>query len=362
MYRQIASNKFGLTALALTSALGVAACASGTASSDSASVPEVAPTAVANAPAEPPAPEVGPTVSRVGELVTLKTGFGFTEGPAVDKHGNVFFTDQPNDKIYKWTAQSGEITVFLENTGRSNGMAFDKNGYLITCADMKGEIRRIAPDGNQEVLVDNYQGKRFNGPNDLWISPTGGIYFSDPIYPRDYWAEDDPRRQGWPPTRSEQAETGKGGHVYYLAPGAKEAVRVTTMAEWDSDSWPNGVVGTPDGSKLYVSMWTEDSKAGTFTFDVAADGSLSNMKRFVQSGGDGMSMDERGNIYISNLFGVEVFDPSGQNILTITTDADDKKGSTNNVFAGPDGKTLFITGPFDRVVTQQMNVAGIEKF
>ena len=150
--------------------------------------------------------------------------------------------------------------------------------------------------------------------------------------------------------------------MYYLAPGSSEAVRVTTMPEWNTDSWPNGVVGTPDGSKLYVSMWTEDSRAGTFVFEVNTDGTLSNMQRFVEAGGDGMSMDERGNIYISNLFGVEVFDPTGKNVLTIPTDADGKKGATNNVFAGADGRTLFITGPSDRVVTVQMNVAGIEKF
>ncbi len=365
MSKQLISSKSALTLLALAHASMLGACATDGASNDAAVAPTVEPAAPGEPPASAPAktPSDALTPAVVGQLQTLQTGFAFTEGPAVDKDGNVFFTDQPNDRIHKWTAATGEITTFLEGTGRSNGMAFDKDGYLITCADMRGEIRKIAPDGTQEVLIDNYQGKRFNGPNDLWISPaTGGIYFSDPIYPRDYWAEDDPRRQAWPPTHSEQADTGKGGHVYYLAPGAKEAVRVTTMTEWNSDSWPNGVVGTPDGSKVYVSMWTEDSRAGTFVFDANADGTLANMKPFVQSGGDGMSMDERGNIYISNLFGVEVFDPSGNNVLTIGTDADGKKGATNNVFAGPDGKTLFITGPSDRVVTVQMNLAGIEKF
>src|SRR5688572_20364208 len=85
--------------------------------------------------------------SQHGILDTIQKGFRFTEGPAVDKDGNVFFTDQPDDKIYKWTAETGQITTFLTGTGRSNGMAFDKDGYLIACADMHGELWRIAPNG-----------------------------------------------------------------------------------------------------------------------------------------------------------------------------------------------------------------------
>src|SRR6185369_3924010 len=146
------------------------------------------------------------------QIKTLGSGYSFTEGPAVDKNGNLFFTDQPNDKIYKWDASSSAITPFLTATGRSNGMAFDKAGFLITCADMNGEVWKIAPDGTHQVLVNNYNGKLLNGPNDVWINPvTGGMYITDPIFPRDYWDNDDPRRQGWPPTHSEQAASGKGG-------------------------------------------------------------------------------------------------------------------------------------------------------
>ncbi len=134
--------------------------------------------------------------SQHGKLDTIQKGFGFTEGPAVDKDGNVFFTDQPNDKIYRWDANSGMVTLFLEGTGRSNGMAFDRKGNLIACADMHGELWKIRPNGTHEVLVDNYQGKLLNGPNDVWINPvTGGIYITDPIFPRDYWDPSDPRNQ-----------------------------------------------------------------------------------------------------------------------------------------------------------------------
>jgi len=296
------------------------------------------------------------------QIVNLGSGYSFTEGPAVDQDGNVFFTDQPNDIIYKWNASTNVITPFLEETGRSNGMAFDEDGNLITCADMYGEIWKIASNGTHTVLVDNYDGKLLNGPNDVWINPvTGGMYITDPMFPRGYWEADDPRKvgnPGWPPTHSEQAEEGKGGHVYYLAPGSTELVRVTTQTEWDADSWPNGVVGTPDGKKLYVNKWAGDNMGGTWVFDINADGTLSNMEEFVEMGGDGMSMDERGNIYISNGFGVVVFDPSGEELLRIFTGG----GATNNVFAGSDEKTLFITGPVDKANALKMNVKGVEKF
>lgn len=298
-----------------------------------------------------------------GRLDTIQKGFSFTEGPAVDKHGNVFFTDQPNDKIYRWDAATGNITLFLEGTGRSNGMMFDKNGYLIACADMHGELWKIAPDGSHEVLVDNYNGKLLNGPNDVWINPvTGGMYITDPMFPRPYWDASDPRKTGnpgWPPTHSEQAATGKGGHVYYLAPGSNTLVRVTTQAEWDADSWPNGVVGTPDGKKLYVNKWAPDiNTAGTWVFDINPDGTLTNMKRFIDMGGDGMSMDELGNIYTSNSFGITAFDPKGNKIFNVPTGG----GATNNVFAGQNNKLLFITGAVDRVTSLRMNVKGVEKY
>lgn len=295
-----------------------------------------------------------------GRLDTIQKGFSFTEGPAVDKRGNVFFTDQPNDRIHRWDASTGKITLFLQGTGRSNGMAFDKRGNLITCADMRGELWRIDRYGNHKVLVNNFKGKLLNGPNDVWINPvTGGMYITDPMFPRDYWDNSDPRKQGWPPTHSEQAATGKGGYVYYLAPGSNQLVRVTTEAMgWDSDGWPNGVVGTPDGKKLYVNKWAGDNLGGTWVFDIKPNGTLVNMRKFIDMGGDGMSMDEKGNIYISNSLGVTAFDPNGKRIFNVPTGG----GATNNVFAGENNKLLFITGAVDRVTSLKMNVKGVERF
>jgi gluconolactonase len=292
--------------------------------------------------------------SQHGEATTLGTGFSFAEGPAVDRHGNVYFTDQPNDKIYRWDAGTGGITLFLAGTGRANGMAFDRDGNLITCSDLHGEVWKIHPDGSHVVLINNYGGKLLNGPNDVWINPiNGGMYFTDPIFPRSYWDAGDPRQQAWEPTHSQQAPVGKGGYVYYLPPGGTALVRVTTEAMgWDSDCWPNGVVGTPDGKKLYVNKWAGDSKGGTWVFDIDPSGTLSHMKKLTEWGGDGMSMDELGNIYISNGVGVMGFDPQGNHILTIPG------GATNNTFADSNKKLLFITTGGATVLGVKMKVKG----
>jgi gluconolactonase len=333
-------------------------------------------------------PDYGPTSEPLTEpienLKVIEDGFSFTEGPAVDADGNVYFTDQPNDRIHKWDATTGQVSLFMEGTGRSNGMAFDKDGNLITCADMHGEVWKINVTTKAvTVLVDNYDGKLLNGPNDVWINPvTGGMYITDPIFPRGYWDANDPRRtdnfnfdagtgtytgsQKWPPVHSEQGSF-KSGHVYYLAPGAASLVRVTTMSDWNADSWPNGIVGTPDGKKLYVNKWQDNNLGGMWSFDIKADGTLENITKVSSIGGDGMSMDAKGNIYISNGQGIKVLDPSPSNlnvnklILTIPV-SNPASGATNNVFAGKDQKTLIITGPVDKLTSLQVNVAGVEKF
>ncbi len=293
------------------------------------------------------------------QLMTFAKGFGFTEGPAVDQNGNIFFTDQPNDRIYRWDAFTHRVTLFLEGTGRANGMAFDADGNLITCSDLHGEIWKIYPDGHHDVLIDNYNGKLLNGPNDVWINPVnGGMYFTDPMFPRPYWDDEIRAFKVGRPTHSEQEATGKGGHVYYLAPGATELVRVTTDPGWDSDGWPNGVVGTPDGSTLYVNKWYYDNMGGTWAFDIDPnDGTLSNMRKVTDWGGDGMSMDNLGNFYISNGEGVMAFGPTGNHILTIPTGS----GATNNTF-GLNNNLLFITGPTDRVTGINMTVEGADNW
>ena len=165
-------------------------------------------------------------------LQKISSQFSFTEGASVDKSGNVFFTDQPNDKIWKYDLD-GKLSVFMDKTGRSNGTYFDHKGNLLTCADENNQIWSIDPKRNVTVVLKDFQGHHFNGPNDLWEDLKGGIYFTDPYYQRPYWKRTEPEI--------------KGEKVYYLPKGKKEPFVVA-----DDLQQPNGIVGTPDGKFLYV--------------------------------------------------------------------------------------------------------------
>jgi len=123
-------------------------------------------------------------VIAAGETVQkLVDGFEFTEGPACDAEGNVFFTDQPNDRILKWSTD-GKMSTFMQPCGRANGLSFDRSGNLWACADEKNELWLIDPSKKVTVVIKNYKDKLLNGPNDLWFRPTGGLYFTDPLYKR----------------------------------------------------------------------------------------------------------------------------------------------------------------------------------
>lgn len=262
----------------------------------------------------------------------LADGFSFTEGPAVDKEGNVYFTDQPNDKIYKWSVD-GKLSVFHDNTGRANGMYFDKQGYLLTCSDMENEMWRFDTDGNHTVILTDYEGKKLNGPNDLWIHPNGSIYFTDPLYKRNYWTRDPEMQQD-------------GQHLYYISPDRKTVLRID-----DDLVQPNGIIGSPNGKLLYVA----DIRAGkTYAYDIQPDGSLKNKRLFCSMGSDGMTMDEKGNIYLTGK-GVTVFNPAGEQIEHIPVDAN---WTANVCFGGKDMKTLFITAS-QYLYSLRMNVKGV---
>ena len=250
------------------------------------------------------------------KLELLAADFKFTEGPIADAEGNVYFTDQPNDRIMKWSVD-GKLSTFMQPSGRSNGMYFDAKGNLWACADDKNELWCIDPDGKVTVVVKDYKGKLLNGPNDLWIRTDGGLYFTDPFYKRPYW------------DRGPMEQDVQG--VYYLSPDRKTLTRVA-----DDLEQPNGIIGTPDGKTLYVA----DIRARkTYAYDIQPDGSLTGKRLFCELGSDGMTLDDEGNVYLTGK-GVTVFDREGKQIEQI----DVPEGWTANVcFGGRDGRTLFIT-------------------
>lgn len=257
-----------------------------------------------------------PVLAPGATLQKLAGDFKFTEGPSCDAHGNVFFTDQPNDRILKWSVD-GKLSTFLQPAGRANGMYFDARGNLIACADEKTELWSITPDGKHTVLVREYQGRKLNGPNDVWAHPDGRLYFTDPFYPRDWW--------------DYQEAPQDGRHVYCLSADRQTLRRVT----FDLVQ-PNGITGTPDGKTLYVS----DIRAGkTYAYDIQPDGALTNRRLFCELGSDGMTIDTQGNVYLTGK-GVIVFDKTGKQIEHIPVP---ERWTGNVSFGGKDHRTLFIT-------------------
>ena len=257
----------------------------------------------------------------------LAGGFVFTEGPAVDAEGNVFFTDIPNNRIHKWSLD-GKLSTFRENSGGANGLFFDEGGNLLACEGGGRRLVSISRKGELTVLADKYEGKRFNSLNDLWINLKGGVYFTDPRY-----GGRDNMEQG-------------GEHVYYLSADRKKVVRVI-----DDMVRPNGLIGTPDGKSLYV---TDHGDRNTFVYTVNSDGTLSNKKPFAPEGSDGMTMDNEGNVYLTTGT-VSVYNKQGRKIQAIEV----PERPSNVTFGGKDRMTLFITAR-KSLYSVRMQVRGVK--
>jgi gluconolactonase len=249
-------------------------------------------------------------------LEKLAGEFSFTEGPTPDAAGNVFFTDQPNDRIMEWSI-TGELSVFLQPSGRSNGLSFDSKGVLWACADEKNELWQIDKEKKVTPVPIKYNNTLLNGPNDLWIAPDGGIYFTDPYYQRPWWTH-----KSMP--QDIQA-------VYYLAPDHITVTRVISDLVQ-----PNGIVGTPDGKTLFVA---DIGANKTWSYTINKDHTLTGKKLFCELGSDGMTIDSKGNIYLTGN-GVTIFDKNGKQ----TGHIDVPESWTANVcFGGADMKNLYIT-------------------
>ncbi|WP_316800843.1 SMP-30/gluconolactonase/LRE family protein [Pedobacter frigidisoli] len=249
-------------------------------------------------------------------LKLISSQFKFTEGASVDKQGNVFFTDQPNDKIWKYDTQ-GQLSLYMDKSGRANGTYFDKKGNLIVCADENNEIWSIGKNKQVTVLFSDFEGKKVNGPNDIWLDGKGGIYFTDPYYQRDYWTR--------------QKSELNGEKVYYIPKGKKTAYVVA-----EGLTRPNGIVGTPDGKYLYVADRVADV---TYRYDINKDASLSNRLLLFKQGSDGMTLDSNGNIYITGK-GVDIYKPTGEKIGHIDVP---ENWCGNICFGGKNRNILFIT-------------------
>jgi gluconolactonase len=246
-----------------------------------------------------------PSLIAEGATVQKLAGdFRFTEGPAVDQAGNMLFTDIPNNRIHRWSL-AGKLSTFRENSGGANGLFFDKTGHVLACEGGGRRLVSIHPKGKVTVLADSYDHKPFNSLNDLWIHPSGRIYFTDPRYGNRDGMEQD------------------GEHGYSLSPDRKTVTRVISdMVR------PNGLIGTPDGKTLYVA---DNGGRKTFVYAIQEDGSLAHKKLFAPEGSDGMTIDDQGNVYLTTR-AVRIYNPAGTLIETIQI----PEGPSNVCFGGKD--------------------------
>jgi gluconolactonase len=261
-----------------------------------------------------------PSLVAPGARVEKLAGdFKFTEGPAVDSKGNVYFSDIPNNRIHRWSLD-GKLSTFREKSGGANGLFFDAKGNLIACEGGNRRVTSIAPDGTVTVLAYKYDDRKLNSPNDLCV------YFTDPRYGSKDGVEQD------------------GYHVYYISADRKQVTRVVGDMKM-----PNGVLGTRDGKLLYVA---DPGDRKTYVYRIEGPGKLAGKKLFAEQGSDGMTLDEKGNLYLTGN-GVNVYSPEGKRIETIMV----PEGPANLCFGGADGKTLFITARTS-LYAVKMNVRG----
>ena len=253
--------------------------------------------------------------------VKLHGDFRFVEGPAADRAGNIYFNDIPNEKLYRANLD-GSLTLLRKKTNRANGLFFHGSGALYACEGGAGAV--VAYDikkGSRHIIADKYNNKRFNAPNDLVIDRQGGVYFTDP-----YFGKQKPLPQGT-------------YGVYYVAPDGS----VTRLVEGLPK--PNGIILSPDEKTLYVVC---SGQAEVMRYGVGPAGSIGKGRVFfslrqpagkTNTGGDGLTVDTRGNLYITSWLGVQVVSPDGKLVRVLEF----PEKPANCTFGGKDRRTLFVT-------------------
>jgi gluconolactonase len=263
-----------------------------------------------------PIPGIGPA----GKIKKLHTGFKFTEGPAADSKGNVYFSDIPNATIHKVDA-GGKLSVWTDKSNRTNGMMLNADGEIIACQMGAGQVVAYNPKTKKfRVLADKYKGKSFNAPNDLVIDKTGGVYFTDP----DFGVKKPPQDKL---------------SVYYIPKSGKVRRVIEHLPK------PNGVILSPDEKTLYV---IPSFSSKMMAYPVKGPGKLGKGRVFCElkqpkgvknRGGDGLTVDTKGNLYITSRLGLQVFSPKGKLLGIIEL----PEVPANVTFGGPDNKTLYVT-------------------
>ena len=274
-------------------------------------------------------------------VTTVVDEKAFTEGPAVDREGNVFFTNAPMSKILRWEPKRQQLSVFRENSNEANGLCFDPQGRLLACEGSAGRVTRTElRTGRVEVLASTFNGFPLAAPNDLCLDEQGRVYFTS--------------RPG-----AKDPREGNVNAVYRIDVDGS----LHQILAWPNIHMPNGIATSPDNKTLYVvethpnSGYHRDIRA----YDLQPDGSLSRERVVINfypgRSGDGMRIDAEGNLYIAAGLhktrgssetldtrpGIHVVSPEGKLLAFRETPVDTV---TNCAFGGPDLKTLYVTcGP-----------------
>jgi gluconolactonase len=259
-------------------------------------------------------------IGPAGDVKKVHSGLMFTEGPAADGQGNLYFSDVAGNKLYKVDSQN-ELSVILDPSNNTNGLMVNAAGNIVAC-EMAGRLIEVNPK-NKEVkaLAEGYEGKRFNAPNDLVIDKEGGVYFTDPHF-----------RAPMPLPQGVRA-------FYYRASDGK-LTRLGVV-----ETAPNGVILSPDEKTLYV---IPSMQAEMLAYPVEAPGKLGQQRTFctlkqaagkTAGGGDGLTIDSKGNLYITSALGIQVFDPAGRPLGILEF----PEQPANCTFGGKDNKTLYVT-------------------
>jgi gluconolactonase len=255
----------------------------------------------------------------------LATGFLFTEGPLWhlrDKY--LLFSDMPGDHLRKWSRESG-VTTFRKPCAQSNGLAWDREGRLITCEHATSRLTRTEANGDITVLASHHEGKELNSPNDVVVKSDGAIYFSDPTYGRkEYYGKPRPLQLDF-----------RG--VYRVSPDGK----TQSLLAGDFGQ-PNGLCFSLDEKQLYVN---DTDRQHIRLFDVRQDGTLANSRVWAETKGegagapDGMKIDSAGNIYCCGPGGIHVFAPDAACLGVIRV----PEYSANFCFGDDDLRSLYVT-------------------
>lgn len=283
-------------------------------------------------------PRLDAIVPQDARMENLADGFEWSEGCVWNRKENfLLFSDIPKNSIMKWTEKDG-ISLYMKPAGYTgvvdyggepgtNGLTYNKNGELVACEHGDRRISFLTHNGGKRTLVDNYEGKRFNSPNDLVFKSNGDLYFTDPPYGLPKQADDERREMDY-------------CGVYRFSADHKLTLLTKIMTR------PNGLAFSPDEKTLYVAQ--SDPEASIWrAFEVKADGTLGKdrvffdstpmRKKYEKGLPDGMKVDAKGNVFATGPGGVLIFDPDGTLLGVLETGE-----ATANCGWGNDGSTLYI--------------------